>query len=409
MAPIQYGPSIKALGWLIPQPSRSFFPSQQAMPAVLAFNTLVESQLPPDLFGIEEISVTPEQARALYESWQVGSPTDAERTVFRNLYYDVGDDPRASDDAARRRRTLALIIELLRQDGDFLHEMNIRRVLASGRLASGRPLEGCDNHRGVLVLWSAMQARQLQRLSLEAMLVWVEAYIAQNGNVADADKLVDAAYAAARASEDGADSDTIGRYLEIASDRGGATGWPAACAHDTETEIFDLMDKLIAAQQEKYVLQNVPGLALRGLAYAEAIATALRAAGTDPSSHGPLGGHSDRLPLNAASRRFDALRSRPMNELWREVILSWVLAQHVRWSVARNGDRTQRLRLALDEGGWTRLRSGISGPFGPTPDRLAAALSLAADCGLLAVRTAADGRRVYGVPGSSGGASATTC
>jgi hypothetical protein len=72
-----------------------------------------------------------------------------------------------------------------------------------------------------------------------------------------------------------------------------------------------------------------------------------------------------------------------MGTLWNEIIESWVLGQHVRWSVARSGDETQRLRLAVDEGGWVRLRSKLSGPFRPTPDRLATALALSANCGLL--------------------------
>jgi hypothetical protein len=39
--------------------------------------------------------------------------------------------------------------------------------------------------------------------------------------------------------------------------------------------------------------------------------------------------------------------------------------------------------FALHEGGWVRLRSKLSEPFRPTPDRLSTALSLSANCGLL--------------------------
>jgi hypothetical protein len=95
------------------------------------------------------------------------------------------------------------------------------------------------------------------------------------------------------------------------------------------------------------------------------------------------------------SRRLDLLRGNPMRDLWRETILSSVLAQHIRWSVARNGDGTQRLHLDLDEGGWVRLRTDRSGPFGPTPDRLAAALSSASDCELISASAAGLGRSRY--------------
>jgi hypothetical protein len=56
---------------------------------------------------------------------------------------------------------------------------------------------------------------------------------------------------------------------------------------------------------------------------------------------------------------------------------------------------TQRLRLALDEGGWVCLRADRSGPFGPTPDKLPACLLLASDCGLITVPAFGAGEPSY--------------
>jgi hypothetical protein len=65
------------------------------------------------------------------------------------------------------------------------------------------------------------------------------------------------------------------------------------------------------------------------------------------------------------------------------VLDSWVIGQHVFWSVnrgmgdARAGRRMiLRLRIALEEGGWT-LTPGSAMPIpNATPDRLETALSL---------------------------------
>lgn len=393
MAPIQYGPSIKSLGWLIPQQGRIFVPSDQAMPAVTAIDAIATSALPAEMLRPSDVEITPEQVRALHAAWTVAAPSGAEKQVFWRLFYEAGADPRAGEDARRRQHSLRLIQAVLQQSTGPLAEMDIRRVLSSGRLSGGESLALPADLIETQRLWSALQARQLQRIALEAMLVWIEAQIEKRGGAADAEDLAADAAADARSTEDKADSATVGIYLAAAASRDTGIGWPAACAHVAATDIFTLMEELLSAQAGR--VSSIPGLALRALAFAEAMAAGLREAGIDSSPRGPLGGNADRLPLNAMSRRLGSLRDHPMRDLWREIILSWVLAQHIRWSVARNGDGTQRLRLALDEGGWVRLRADRSGPFGPTPDRLAAALSLASDCGLIAASTVGAGAPSY--------------
>jgi hypothetical protein len=147
-------------------------------------------------------------------------------------------------------------------------------------------------------------------------------------------------------------------------------------------DVFNLIEEIIDAQVEGDH-ELIPGLALNAIGIAAAITDALLALGEGSGLDDLVGGPLDRLPLALASSRLEKLSDGPMLDLWREIIESWVLAQHVRWSVARSGDETQRLRLAVDEGGWVRLRSKLSGPFRPTPDRLYTALALSENCGLL--------------------------
>ena len=95
----------------------------------------------------------------------------------------------------------------------------------------------------------------------------------------------------------------------------------------------------------------------------------------------------DRLPLFRARREAEPWSSGSARDFVRPMIESWVLAQHVYWSIGRGladararGKIILRLKAVLDEGGWT-MAPGAS-PV-PTPDRLQTALSLAHESGLL--------------------------
>ena len=67
----------------------------------------------------------------------------------------------------------------------------------------------------------------------------------------------------------------------------------------------------------------------------------------------------------------------------------WIMAQHAYWSVGRGladarsrGKTILRLRIVMDEGGWT-LTPGTTrqgNPPEPTPDRLDTAISLLVEC-----------------------------
>jgi len=98
------------------------------------------------------------------------------------------------------------------------------------------------------------------------------------------------------------------------------------------------------------------------------------------------------LPLFRARREAEAWGKAPTKNFVRHVLETWVLAQHVYWSVGRGladararGKTILRLKVILEEGGWT-LAPGVSRvrPL-PTRDRLETALTLAAESGLIPV------------------------
>ena len=71
-----------------------------------------------------------------------------------------------------------------------------------------------------------------------------------------------------------------------------------------------------------------------------------------------------------------------------------MLAQHVRWSVARNGDGKQRLRVTLDDEGWIQLRPTARGAA-LMADRIETTLSLGAECGLFVENKDIPGERRF--------------
>ena len=381
MAPIQYGPSIRSLGWLLPTRERALHPSTQAMAAVEALDVMISGKLPPKLLAFGPTSVSVAEAEALHSAWPIQSPSEAERRGFRELFYDAGAGAAAESQHCRRRASLDLILTVLDQAAEEMGVVDIRRAMASGRTGDGEILALPDALVPTRQHWASLQARQLQRLALESLLRWTETRIDEGSTLSE--ELAADADDAARNEEDGADASTVGAYLDYASGRAGSEGWPGACGVDGEADIFALMDELGQAQSEDGCAR-VPGLALQALAYADAMTRALRKAGVAAGTHGALGGQPDRLPLAIASQRLRSARDRSLRSFWTEIIEAWVIGQHVRWSIARNGDGTQRLRIALGDRGWIRLRQGrLSGPFRPTADRLATALALASECGLV--------------------------
>ncbi|PWE52551.1 hypothetical protein DEM27_30120 [Metarhizobium album] len=392
MDAIQYGPSIKALGFLEQTSVTGVFrPTEQVMPAVRVIDAIVSGSAVRYMVDPSVDSFLPEEVLPLNDELPPSEPSSQERAVFRSLFEPGRETGRT--DFTRRNDTLALVLEAIEATPEGLTVPELRTVLASGVLPGGRALvRAGSNDTGLQATWllmSSLQVRQLQRLALESMLVWIEVMIKANGGSASTDALVAMALRQAEVFDKDLAGPTVGNLLIALSQRCETHGWPAAAAKG-DTDLVALSDKLTIAQRgAPGSYETIPGLALTALGYVQAMYAALKREGADDGRLGELGGRSDRFPISLQYRRLLSLAEATIETLWRELIETWVIGQHVRWSVARNGDGTQRLRLALGDGGWLRVHKRLSGPFGPTPDRLLSALSLAAQAGMI-VRDDAD-------------------
>jgi hypothetical protein len=349
-APIQYGPSLKMLGWIHPHPEFPgvMMPSPYAAPALDAFESRIKNALDHDAFSkLGTVVVTRKEAERWGKRWALDDITDGEAAVMQELLLGV-------DGHASRRAAARLILAAAKRVKSS-EEEDLRPPLAGRPSKFTPPAELAD----VRDAWRRVQVRQVFRLALEAMLHWTIMKLADRPLSSEA--LI---------------AELSAEVPSIKKARTAAAWLHAMCTDDGPTA---LIDDLVAALDEGDSAVIATSIA-RGLAFSLA---------EDPGPEAKEQ-RADRLPLFRARREADALGNSPASAFVRHVLESWVLAQHAYWSVgrgladARAGGKTLlRLRVILDEGGWTLTPVQLPNPPLPTADRLRTMLSLMTECGLL--------------------------
>jgi hypothetical protein len=115
---------------------------------------------------------------------------------------------------------------------------------------------------------SILQARQLQRLATEAMLLWIERSLSDTvAGAKSTDELVAAALAASAGDDIAESAQSVGAYMTAVESLGAVVGWPSAAALPG-TGLVLLMEQLAEAQRKD--VSCLPALALRafGIVYA---------------------------------------------------------------------------------------------------------------------------------------------
>lgn len=349
-APINYGPGLKMLGWIIPDPDYSgvMIPNSAATPALDALETEIAAALGHEAFNkFGQVTVATDDVRRWGDLWALEEVTDMEATVMAKFL--VG----AAAPVSRR-----LGGELMLAAARHLRTTDTRRVRA---VMTGPPSEfdPPDQLLNVRFKWRLLQVRQLFRLSLEAFFFWTMREL--DGPKRSIDSLVNAFLYRVPSPFDALNTGEWIRSL--------------ISPVDGPTELMNCIE----SELDDPGLDHLPHSIARGLAFSLTEKTP------------DLKQQPERLPIWRAQREAQARSGSPVRDFVRHVLESWVLAQHTYWSVgsgladARTGGRILlRLRVILDEGGWTLTpgsRMGLAPR--PTKDRLQTALSLVRECGLL--------------------------
>lgn len=350
-SPINYGPSLKTLGWVVPHPSRPgvLMPSAEATAALNAFEKSIAAILPHPAFNqFEPITVQRAAVADWSQVWPLGLVTAAERDFMRSALRGAGSP-------IARQQGLALVLAADERFPDADRD-NLRRFMCDAQ--SNSPLGPSVVHTSTV--WNQIQVRQLFRLALESLLYWLRSVLADGPR-------------------------TTSELVELFLDRSD-TSAPANTTREwlrsrqSPVGPVELIDRLNTALSD-------PGADNIESTVADAIALALR----EKDAEIDLIERNDRLPLSRVRREAQSWGTRRPKEFVRHILESWILAQHVYWSVGRGladararGKSILRLKIVLEEGGWTLTPSATVGsPPAPAGDRLETILSLAAESGLI--------------------------
>lgn len=350
ISPLNYGPGLRLMGWLTLTDTPGVFGTNPILDAALdQFEAAMAQELDHPAFNkFGEVVVDRADVERWGPLWALGSKTVVEQEAGFDRLVGPSANP-------KRRHGLALIeaaASKLEHGNPEIEE--VRRLmadradawLAEGELAS------------TAGAWRKLQIRQLFRYALEATFYWL---IGELRGLPKSSSELGASFAEAAGAEGFANAGDWFRF-------------------DASANPVDLIDRLSEALSSEDS-QSVPGAIQKALAFCLA-QTDYKAETFEVF---------DRLPIPRATREFGGWAALRPADAIAKMIEGWVIAQHTYWSVGRGladargrGKTLLRLRIVMDEGGWTLTPGTVQGnPPLPTPDRLRTALGLLQECGRL--------------------------
>jgi hypothetical protein len=351
-APINYGPGLKMLGWVQRHPKYPdiMIPTEAAVPALDAFEARMSKHLDHAAFSkFGSVTVTKDEALDWAGEWPMDSVTKAEAKVMADMLF--------GNEAPQRRQ---LTGEMLFKSANVAATADAQRLRSK---VAGPPSKFAPPQH-LQKTWEdfrRLQVRQLFRLSLEALFWWML------GNLEGRPKEIDALVVEFLGElPPSGKSPNAGAWLRTMTPSGvGPT--------ELMTRIQEAMNNPDANDLAPAIIASL-AFCLREISPGER------------RSERP-----DRLPLWRAREEAAVRKESPVEEFLRHVFESWILAQHVFWSVGRGladararGKTLLRLRAILDEGGWTLAPGASRGnPPVPTGDRLQTVVTLAQESGLV--------------------------
>jgi hypothetical protein len=312
-----------------------------------ALDRALGNDLGHDVFSsFGKVTVTEEEVLRWGKAWALEKYSKSEQRAFAEALF-----------GSRSEKKRQLGVELA-----IVASPKSSNVAAVRRRMAGPPsrLRVQDGQIDTVANWRRVQCRQLFRLCLEAFFYWVTLQLG-----------------AGPMSSQG----LVTRFIKQASGgrRFATTAKWIEYHYDENVGPVELLEDVQNALQGDDE-QFAPAI-MRGLSFC--LMTDLQ--------EGAVSERSDRLPLKRARNEFEQRRDARPFDFMRHVLESWLFAQHTYWSIGRGladararGKTILRLKVVLEDGGWTLTPGVASGSFPlPTADRLRTALSLAHECGLI--------------------------
>jgi hypothetical protein len=376
-AAVQYGPSLLDLGGLglIRKVSPGIYAcTRRGRKLAMAFDEHLRDCSDYDfLTDLSNLGGTEEQANNLLPYWKIDQTTPSESRAFRSILWDPTHAGEKSD-RGRRAAMIELILDLLATSDRPLDLDEIRKCLALPELWRTTPLS--DTMQRQSRSWLVLQLRQLQRFATESLMSWLESCLIDGGHQLPDDlvKLAD---------------ETIGDDLEIntgsvvAESLGivrrpftSVSGFGNMVEKDPDwVSPWALSDELADAVWEEDDRRLSSGF------YCLLLLNQCRPflEKDDLLEQHLENGGASRQSLAHWFRIVDRFKERPLRELIGWTIKNLIVSQHLAVGTQRFDGEKIRLRMIIEEDG---LESLVTRPWqpGPTPDRLAALMSLLEGC-----------------------------
>jgi hypothetical protein len=245
-------------------------------------------------------------------------------------------------------------------------------------------------------IWRVLQVRQAQRLAAEAIFGWIEVQILGKGRnlssqiVDDLVEIIESEEEAQPLAKSWV-KDSLSQLSEV---KGKNRSYLKAGRTSSEINFFDQMEAISQALSDDRDRSAYLGLKL--LLVCAAVAEELEQ--DDYCRPYVSNGGAARISLMNWSHFVSDNAKHDTKVFLLDMLENYFLSQHFGIAAARYSEGKQRLRITIEEGGLVSMLGSLNKAWHPnvTRDRLAAALSLMADCRLVH-RTIVDDEDFYSI------------
>ena len=385
-----YGPSLKVnsgMGFLFEPTPGSYRPTEDGRALAAALDaSLQASKYYPRLADVSDHQGSRKVALDLAERWSVLDSTPQERRVFARVFAPEEATAPEGSTAATRAIALRLVRAAVAARGGQVTEQGVREALARGFGAAGA-LRVAVAEKPAQALWAGLQVRQLQRLGHESLLRWVElslfdppVEVPNRTTLGLADLCAELAAHSYGMSSSGPLSDVTARLVEPLK---GQTDLYLVGSRVPRVDPITALRRLSDVSRTEDEFKALPAAALDALCIAAMQAKHFAA---DQRYRRVLDlGLRDRLSLATLVDIFSQNQEKSLRDFFRLLIESCTVSQHLATAAARLEPGKNKFRLMPSEEGLKPLiRDGQIQRLNVTADRMQTALSLMADCGILA-------------------------